>query len=85
MYRVFVQGTEEEPVVYDDSTYVELIKDVPSLDDVRDVLDRLNIRKRIKREFYMGLRKAKIYVQAEAELYQIEAEDSSWAIMYWKI
>jgi hypothetical protein len=85
MYRVFVQGTEEEPVVYDDMTYVELIKDVPSLEGVRDILDRLNIRKRIKREFYMGLRKVKIHVQAGTELYQVEAEDSSWAIMYWKI
>jgi hypothetical protein len=85
MYRVFVQGTEEEPVVYDDMTYVELIKDVPSLEGVRDVLDRLNIRKRIKREFFMALRKARVFLTAEKEIFLSEAEDSTWAIMYWKI
>ena len=85
MYRVFLLGTEEEPIVYDEHTYTEFVRDVPTLAGVMEILDHLNIRKRIKREFYMALRKAKIYVTAEAELYQAEAEDSSWALMYWKI
>ena len=84
MYRILIQGSEEEPIVFEDATCVELVKDVDTLENVRDVLDRINIRTRNKREFFMAIRKARIYIQAEAEIFQAEAEDSSWAVMYWK-
>jgi hypothetical protein len=80
-----MQGTAEEPIVYDGINYEELVKDVPSLAGVLDILDRLNVRKRIKRDFYMAIRKARTYITADREMFQEEAEDSSWAVMYWKL
>lgn len=85
MFRVFLSGTEETPIVYDEFVYTEFVRDVASLEGVRDILDRVNIRTREKREFFMAIRKARVYITAEKEMFQEEADDGSWAIMYWKL